>query len=92
MGTLLVGILSRVIQLYIFVVLLNAILSWFVYGSRNMTVRKIYWVTSQFVDPALDPIRRILNPMTRSFGIDISPFILILFLQVLHEMLRSALM
>ncbi|MCZ6681482.1 MAG: YggT family protein [Candidatus Poribacteria bacterium] len=79
-------ILSEAIRLYTFVVLVNVILSWFVHSSKNMTVRKIYGMTGQFVDPVLDPIRRVLSPMTRGFGIDISPIVLIVFLQVLQKM------
>ncbi|MBI1930227.1 YggT family protein [Candidatus Poribacteria bacterium] len=84
-------LLSKVIWLYTIIVFVNAILSWFVHSSRNMTLRQIYWITNQLVNPVLDPIRRVLYPMTRNFGIDISPIILILLLQVLEQILFSAL-
>lgn len=35
----------------------------------------------------LKPIRNALGPVTRNFGIDISPFILIILLQILARML-----
>jgi len=84
-------LLSKAILLYMIIVFVNAILSWFVHSSRNMTLRQIYWITNQLVNPVLDPIRRVLYPMTRNFGIDISPIILILLLQVLERILFSAL-
>jgi uncharacterized protein YggT (Ycf19 family) len=89
MGGLLTSILIDVIRLYMLIIVVNAILSWFVHGTRNMTVRRIYWITSQLVDPALDPIRRLLRPVTRNFGIDISPFILIIFLQMLQRLIAT---
>ncbi len=84
-------LLSKAIWLYMIIVFANAILSWFIHSSRNMTLRQIYWITNQLVNPVLDPIRRVLSPMTRNFGIDISPIILILLLQVLERILLSAL-
>ena len=83
-------LLSKAIWLYMIIVFVNAILSWFIHSSRNMTLRQIYWITNQLVNPVLDPIRRVLYPMTRNFGIDISPIILILLLQVLEQILNSA--
>jgi len=79
--------LITLLNIYIIVVLANAILSWFVFGTQNSVVRQIYWWTSQIVDPVLNPIRRVLNPMTQNIGIDISPFVLILLLQILTRML-----
>ena len=83
---LLAWILGQLIEIYVFIVIGNSILSWFVYGTQNSTVRQIYWWTSRIVDPALTPIRRALGPRTRNLGIDISPFILIFLLMILHGM------
>ena len=79
--------LGQLIEIYMFIIIGNAILSWFVHGTRNSTVSQIYWWTSRIVDPALTPIRRALGPMTRNLGIDISPFILIFLLMILNRML-----
>lgn len=80
---LLFWLLSELIEIYTIVVFANAVLSWFVFSTQNSVVRQIYWWTSRVVDPVLRPIRSALGPMTRSLGIDISPFVLILFLQFL---------
>ncbi len=77
----------EVIGIYSIIVFANVILSWIVNLSGNATVRQLYWFTNRLVDPVLDPIRRVLRPMTGGLGIDISPLILILFLQILQRML-----
>lgn len=82
--------LKQLLEIYIIVVFINVILSWFVFGPRsNFTVRRIYWFTSSFVDPVLNPIRRLIEPVTANFGIDISPFILIMLLHVMARMLGA---
>ena len=75
--------ISELLEIYTIVVFANAVLSWFVFGTQNSVVRQLYWWTSRLVDPVLSPIRNVLGPVTRNFGIDISPFVLILLLQFL---------
>ncbi len=84
---MLAGFISELLEIYTIVVLANAILSWFVFGTQNSVVRQLYWWTGRLVDPVLNPIRNALGPMTRNLGIDISPFVLIILLQVLRGML-----
>ena len=40
MGNILIPIILEVIQIYIWIVIANAVLSWFIGGIQNMTVRK----------------------------------------------------
>ncbi|HHZ89991.1 TPA: YggT family protein [Candidatus Poribacteria bacterium] len=80
-------ILSGLIRIYIIIVVVNVLLSWFVHTSHNMTVRRVYRTTSPLVDPVLDPIRRVISPMTKNIGFDISPIILIFLLQFISRML-----
>ena len=79
--------ISELLEIFTILVLANAILSWFVFGTQNSVVRQLYWWTSRVVDPVLGPIRNVLGPMTRNLGIDISPFVLIILLQFLRRML-----
>ena len=79
--------ISELLEIYTIVVIANAILSLFVVGTQNTVVRQLYWWTSRLVDPVLNPIRNALGPMTRNFGIDISPFVLIILLQFLSRIL-----
>lgn len=88
-ATVVATALKQLLEIYIIVVFLNVILSWFVFGTRNFTVRRIYWFTSSFVDPVLNPIRRLIEPVTANFGIDLSPFILIMLLHVMARMLGA---
>lgn len=79
--------ISELLEIFTILVLANAILSWFVFGTQNSVVRQLYWWTSRLVDPVLGPIRKALGPMTRNLGIDISPFVLIILLQFLRRIL-----
>lgn len=80
--------LSRVLNLYILIVIVNVLLSWVVFGTQNSIVRRIYVITSQIVDPLLQPIRKLLHPLTGNMGIDFSPIVLIVLLHILHALLR----
>ena len=81
------SIFGGLIQLYTLIIIANAILSWIVPSTHNRTVRQIYWTTSRLVNPALAPIRRLLYPLTRNIGIDFSPLVLIILLQILSSIL-----
>ena len=80
--------IAQLLEIYTLIVFANAVLSWFVFGTQNAVIRQIYWWTGRIVDPVLSPIRTLLEPVSRNFGIDISPFILIILLQILAQMLR----
>ncbi len=83
-------ILNLVIQIYIFIVIARALLSWVNPDPYNPIVRFLHNAT----DPALDRIRRVL-PLQFS-GIDLSPIALIFGLYLIQELLnalvRSAIM
>lgn len=74
-------LLTQVIQLYIWVIIISAILSWLiafnVINTQNRFVYSVIDVLHRLTEPALMPIRRILPNMG---GIDISPVVLILLL------------
>ena len=80
-------LIAQLLEIYTILVFANAVLSWFVFGTQNSVIRQIYWFTGRLVDPALKPIRNVLEPVSRNFGIDISPFVLIILLQILTRML-----
>ena len=83
----LASILSRLIEIYMIVVLINVLLSWVVFSTQNQTIRRIYVLTGQLVDPTLQPIRRVCKPLSQNIGIDFSPIILLFFLHFLNSML-----
>ena len=82
----LIGFLVLVIDLYIWVVIASAILSWLiafnVVNTNNRIVLTIADALYRITEPALRPIRSILPNLG---GIDISPVILILLLLFIRD-------
>jgi YggT family protein len=72
--------LGRLIDLYSLVVLVAVILSWVQLDRQNPLVT----ITHSLTEPFLAPIRRILPPMG---GLDLSPMVLLIALQVLKGLL-----
>ena len=81
-------LLDSIITIYLWIIIINAILSWLVafnvLNTQNRFVFSILEVTYKLTDPALNKIRRFV-PMFGS--IDISPVILILFLMFLRNII-----
>ena len=71
--------IDYVLDLYIWIIIITAILSWLVafnvINMRNDFVRSIWLGLNAVTEPLLRPIRRVLPDLG---GIDISPVILIL--------------
>jgi YggT family protein len=82
----LIGFIVLVIDLYIWVVIASAILSWLVafnvVNINNRFVLSIADMLYRLTEPALRPIRNILPNLG---GIDISPVILILLLLFIRD-------
>jgi YggT family protein len=82
----LIGFIILVIDLYIWVVIASAILSWLVafnvVNTNNRVVLMIADTLYRLTEPALRPIRNILPNLG---GIDISPVILILLLLFIRD-------
>lgn len=83
----LVYVLSRLLDVYIFIVFVNVILSWIVFSIQNETIQQVYRFTGQVVDPVLQPIRNIMHPVSRNIGIDFSPMVLLFLLYFLNRLL-----
>lgn len=73
-GTL-ADLIHLAINLYIWILVINAILSWIAFASYNITIRRIYSITTRLTMPVLRPIKRLVYPLTRRLGVDISPLI-----------------
>ena len=82
----LIGFIVLIIDLYMWVVIAGAILSWLIaFNVVNTNNRFVYQVADmlyRLTEPALRPIRNILPNLG---GIDISPVILILFLLFIRD-------
>lgn len=81
-------ILSLLLDVYIFIVFVNVILSWIAFSTQNTTIRRIYRMTGQLVDPVLQPLRNIMQPMSRNIGIDFSPMVLLFGLYIINRLLN----
>jgi YggT family protein len=80
-------LLDSVITIYIWIIIINAILSWLVtfniLNTQNRFVFSVLDTTYKLTDPALNKIRRFLP----TFGsIDLSPVVLILFLMFIRNL------
>ena len=82
----LIGFIVLVIDLYIWVVIISAILSWLIaFNVVNTSNRFVYTVADvlyRLTEPALRPIRNVIPNLG---GIDISPVILILLLLFIRD-------
>ena len=81
-------LLDSIITIYLWIIIINAILSWLVafniLNTQNRFVFSVLDATYKMTDPALNRIRRFIP----TFGsIDISPVILILILMFLRNII-----
>ncbi len=81
-------LLDSVITIYLWIIIINAILSWLVafniLNTQNRFVFSVLDTTYKMTDPALNKIRRFIP----TFGsIDISPVVLILLLMFLRNII-----
>ena len=81
-------LLDNIITIYLWIIIINAILSWLVafnvLNTQNRFVFSVLDVTYKLTNPALNKLRRFI-PMFGS--IDISPVILILLLMFLRNLI-----
>jgi YggT family protein len=75
----LLGFISSLITLYIYIVIASAVMSWLiafnVVNPYNQFVRSIWQGLTVLTEPVLRPIRRMMPDLG---GIDISPLVLII--------------
>ena len=84
----LLWLIDTVINLYIWVLILSAVMSWLISFNVVNTSNRVVYMVSDFLyrvtEPALRPFRRIIPTLG---GIDISPVILILLLAFLRRLI-----
>ena len=81
-------LLDSIITIYLWIIIINAVLSWLVafnvLNTQNRFVFSVLDATYKMTDPALNRIRRFIP----TFGsIDVSPVILILLLMFLRNII-----
>lgn len=83
-GTLIVAlarVLDIALYIYMWIIIIRALISWVSPNPYNPIVRFLYRVT----EPVLQPVRRIL-PL-QGLGVDFSPIIVILVIYILQRFL-----
>ncbi len=75
------GLLRTLIDLYIWIVIIRVLLSWFDVDQRNQIVRFLIDAT----EPVLSKIRSVVPDLG---GLDLSPLVLILILSLVRNMLH----
>jgi YggT family protein len=84
----LLNVILLALQLYTYLIVASAILSWLVafnvVNTRNDFVRSIWNFLDAVTEPALRPIRKILPNLG---GVDISPIILILLIIFIQNLI-----
>ncbi|SRR5579884_1188470 len=81
----LASVLSYVLEIYTWVIIIRALISWVNPDPYNPVVQFLYKVT----EPVLYPLRRMMR--TYSTGIDLSPLVAILIIMFLKQFLVSSL-
>ena len=83
-------LLDRIIYLYVWVLIINAIISWLiafnVLNTQNRFVYSVLEFTYKLTDPLLNYIRRFLPNLG---SIDISPVVLILLIYFVRDLIRN---
>lgn len=77
---MLLALVARLLDIYSIVVLVAVVTSWIQLSPDNPIVR----VTSALTEPLLAPIRRVLPDLG---GLDLSPMVLLLGIQLLRRIL-----
>ena len=89
----LLEIILMALQLYVYLIVASAILSWLVafnvVNTRNDVVRSVWNFLDAVTEPALRPIRNILPNLG---GVDISPVILILLIIFIQKLIQDYLL
>ena len=83
-------LMDRVIYLYVWVLIINAVLSWLVafnvLNTQNRFVFSVLEITYKLTDPPLNYIRRFLPNLG---SIDISPIVLILLIYFVRDLISD---
>lgn len=86
----LLEVINMILSLYIWVLVIGAILSWLVAFNVINSYNRLVQMTSDFIyrltEPFLRPIRRILPPVG---GLDLSPLILIFIIYFVQLTIRN---
>ncbi|MCI0546099.1 MAG: YggT family protein [Candidatus Rokubacteria bacterium] len=86
LGANLVNFLSWILELYSWVIIASALISWVSPDPRNAIVQFLRRVT----EPVLEPVRRMLPPW-KTGGLDLSPLIVLIAIQFVDRVILRSL-
>jgi YggT family protein len=75
------GLLCSLVQIFIYMIIVRVVLSWFPSTSGGVIAQISYFV-GRFTEPVLDLTRRV---MPRTGALDLSPLVVLLFLQIVVQ-------
>ena len=75
------GILCSLVHIFIYMIIVRVVLSWFPSTSGGVIAQISYFV-GRFTEPVLDWTRRV---MPRTGALDLSPLVVLLFLQIVVQ-------
>ena len=78
----LVQVLAAILDLYTFILIARALISWVSLDPRNKIVQFLYQIT----EPVLAPVRRVVPPIG---GLDLSLLVVLVLIQVLRASMVS---
>lgn len=85
---LIASILDLLLDVYLWIIIAYVIVSWLiafgVFDARNPRARQITEVLERLTDPVLKPIQKAVPPIA---GIDLSPIIVIIGIQILKRII-----
>lgn len=79
-------LLAQAVQIYMFIIILRAVLSWFQINP-NGPFFKFYIFIIQITEPVMRPVREFLHKLFPGSPFDFSPIIIIIILNILLNVL-----
>ena len=83
-GNLLLFVIDTARDLLTLAVVVDAILSWVPVGEN---IYKIRQVLGKIINPVMNPVRKLISPVTYKIGIDFSPIVAILLIDAVATIL-----
>ncbi len=88
---LIADILFLLLDIYLWIIIAYVIVSWLlafgVFDARNPKARQIVELLQRLTDPVMKPIQKAIPPIA---GIDLSPIIVIIGIQILKRIIAYA--
>lgn len=81
-----VNFISWLLDIYTWIIIAAALISWVSPDPRNPIVKFLHWAT----EPVLAPVRRLLPPW-KTGGLDLSPLIVIIGIQFVDRVILRSL-